>query len=158
MGGIELTLVAYEATVENVDELYTGLEITIIPNMTSKSTAVMLNVNGLGAHRVRMPISSSTSATTTPIYDDFYAAGKPVKLIYDSGSLSGIWRIVDKNRPNAVDLYGKTPIENGGTGADTAAEARENLGAAPAHTYGTADIEAGSASTEPNGTLHLVIE
>ena len=29
---------------------------------------------------------------------------------------------------------------------------------APAHTYGTTDIEAGSASTEPNGTLHLVIE
>lgn len=29
---------------------------------------------------------------------------------------------------------------------------------APAHTYGTADIVAGSPSSEPNGTLHLVIE
>ena len=33
-----------------------------------------------------------------------------------------------------------------------------DIGAAPAHTWGTADITAGSASTEPNGTLHLVIE
>lgn len=29
---------------------------------------------------------------------------------------------------------------------------------APAHTWGTEDITAGSASNEPNGTLHLVIE
>lgn len=29
---------------------------------------------------------------------------------------------------------------------------------APAHTWGTADITAGSPSSEPNGTLHLVIE
>ncbi len=32
------------------------------------------------------------------------------------------------------------------------------IGAAPAHTWGTEDIEAGSPSTEPTGTLHLVIE
>ena len=118
----------YEATVEDVEELYTGLELTIIPNMTSTSTAVMLNVNGLGAKRVRMPISSSTSATTTPTYNDFYSKDKPVKLIYDASSLNGIWRIVDKNRANALDLFGTTPIEKGGTGATTAAEALENLG------------------------------
>ena len=29
---------------------------------------------------------------------------------------------------------------------------------APSHTWGTADITAGSSSSEPNGTLHLVIE
>ena len=140
----------YEATVENVDELYTGLEIIIIPNMTSKTTAVMLNVNGLGAKRIRMPISSSTSATTTPTYDDFYAAGKPVKLLYDASSLSGIWRIVDKNRANAVDLYGTTPIEKGGTGADNAEEACENLGAIQSAQIGVAN---GVASLDNNGEL-----
>lgn len=147
----------YEATVENVDKLYTGLEITIIPNMTSTSTAVMLNVNGLGACRVRLPLSSGTSPTTTPKYDDFYAKDKPVKLIYDSSSLNGIWRIVDKNRPNALDLYGTTPIESGGTGADNAAEARANLGAAPAYTYSTTDLTAGSSSLT-TGKLYMVYE
>lgn len=34
----------------------------------------------------------------------------------------------------------------------------EDIGAAPQYTYGTEDIEAGSTSTEPNGTLHFVIE
>lgn len=29
---------------------------------------------------------------------------------------------------------------------------------APAHTWGTEDIEAGSPSNEPTGTIHLVIE
>ena len=29
---------------------------------------------------------------------------------------------------------------------------------APAYTYGTEDIEAGSASTAPNGTLHFIYE
>lgn len=38
------------------------------------------------------------------------------------------------------------------------AQARANIGAAPAMTWGTEDIEAGSPSTEPTGTLHLVIE
>ena len=149
--------VNYEATVDGVEELYTGFELTIIPNMTSTSTAVMLNVNGLGAKRIRVPLSSSTSATTTPKYEDFYAKDKPVKLIYDSTSLSGIWRIVDKNRPNAPDLYGTTPIESGGTGADNAEEARENLGAAPAYTYGTEDLTAGTSPLE-TGKLHFVYE
>lgn len=120
--------VNYEATVENVDELYTGLEITIIPNMTSTSTALMLNVNGLGAKRVRIPISSGTAATTTPTYDSFYAKDKPLKLIYDSSSLGGIWRTVDKHRADAVDLYGIMPVENGGTGSNDPREALENLG------------------------------
>lgn len=119
----------YEATVEGVEELYTGLELTIIPNMTSTSTAVMLNVNGLGAKRVRIPISSGTAATTTPTYDSFYSKDKPLKLIYDSSSLGGIWRIVDKHRADAVDIYGTTPIEKGGTGATTAKEALTELGA-----------------------------
>lgn len=38
------------------------------------------------------------------------------------------------------------------------AQARAKIGAAPAMTWGTQDITAGSPSTEPTGTLHLVIE
>lgn len=41
---------------------------------------------------------------------------------------------------------------------DKKAQARSNIGAAPAYTYGTEYIEAGSASTEPTGTLHFIYE
>ena len=120
--------VKYSATIEDVDALHTGLEIIIIPNMTSASTAVMLDVNGFGEKRIRMPVSSSTSMTTTPTYENFYAKDKPLKLIYDSSSLGGVWRIADRHRADANDLYGITPLSHGGTGADGPIEALENLG------------------------------
>lgn len=44
-------------------------------------------------------------------------------------------------------------LEEGVTEAKKEAEAK-----APAHTWGTEDIEAGSPSNEPTGTIHLVIE
>ena len=167
--------VNYAATVEGVEELYTGLELTIIPDMTSASTAVMLDVNGLGAHRVRIPISSGTAATTTPIYEDFYGAKKPVKLIYDASSLNGIWRIVDKNRANAIDLYGTVPVKLGGTGlknvavgsflmgngeetlvSKTAAEVAEMLNVASVQTMTTAEYEV--LENKSSKTLYLLTD
>ena len=53
---------------------------------------------------------------------------------------------------NAVEYTEQTLTE------EQKAQARMNIGAAPAHTWGTEDIVAGSPSTEPTGTLHLVIE
>ena len=56
------------------------------------------------------------------------------------------------------------PIEKGGTNAKTAEEARRNLGitptaigAAPAYTYGTADMTAGVSALE-TGKLYFVYE
>lgn len=56
------------------------------------------------------------------------------------------------------------PIENGGTNATTAADARTNLGitptnigAAPAYTYGTTDLTAGTSPLE-EGKLYFVYE
>lgn len=48
-------------------------------------------------------------------------------------------------------------VENGGTGATTAENARRNLGAAPAYTYGTEDLTSGSSNLE-TGKLHFVYE
>jgi hypothetical protein len=50
---------------------------------------------------------------------------------------------------------GKAYVQNADTNAYL--EGRFD-GKAPAHTYGTEDIVEGSASSEPEGTLHFVIE
>ena len=49
------------------------------------------------------------------------------------------------------------PVVSGGTGADNAASARANLDAAPAYTYGTNDLTAGTSELE-TGKLYFVYE
>lgn len=61
---------------------------------------------------------------------------------------------------NALGLGNTTeavPIANGGTGATTAAAARTALGCAPAYTYSTTDLIAGSSALT-TGTLYIVYE
>lgn len=112
--------VAYTATVENVAELYNGLLITIIPSMTSTSTAITLDVNGLGAKYVRLPLSFNNAAMAYPKSEGFYAASRPITLQYDANyAAGGIWKVFDKQRASAQDLHGVTPVESGGTGKDS---------------------------------------
>lgn len=56
-----------------------------------------------------------------------------------------------------VGVTGKLPIAKGGTGATTAAAARTALGCAPAYTYSTTDLTAGSSALT-TGTLYIVYE
>ena len=123
----------YFATVPGVTELYAGLEVIIIPQLESTSETIMLDVNGLGAKNVRLPLSSNTTTLVMPEQPNYYTAGRPVKLRYDATWLNkGAWVVAERQRTSANDLYGSVPVENGGTGADNAEEARENLGAAQA--------------------------
>ena len=110
----------YTATVEDLEELYNGLAITIIPNKTSTTTAPTLNVNGLGAKPIRLSLSQSNSLTCQAASSDYYAEKRPIQLMFDSNWLStGMWRVTNKQRPSAVDLYGTTPVTSGGTGVDS---------------------------------------
>ena len=54
-------------------------------------------------------------------------------------------------------ITGTLAVSHGGTGGTTAAVARSNLGAAPAYSYGTADLVAGT-SVLATGVLYFVYE
>lgn len=64
---------------------------------------------------------------------------------FDAGSMVSI--ILDVNNRKAY-------VQNADTNAYLEAQLASK---APAHTYGTEDIVEGSASSEPEGTLHFVI-
>lgn len=114
---------AYTVEVPGVTELYPGLSFTMIPHTVSTTSLPTLDVNGLGAKPLRQPLSSNTTASAGGGITTWLSVGKPVTVTYD-GTL---WK-TNIPRPSATYLYGAVGIGNGGTGATTAAEARENLG------------------------------
>ncbi len=120
--------VAYSATVPGVTELFAGLEVTIIPNIASATTAPTLNINGLGAKNIRLPLSTNTAILSQPDTKTYFVDGRPVKLIYDPKYAGkGSWVVVGRQLYSGGDLYGTVPVENGGTGADNENEALSNL-------------------------------
>lgn len=147
--------IAYTATVPGVTELINGMLLTIIPSMTSTSTNITLDVNGLGATNVRLPLSFNTAAMDRPRLDTFYVAERPITLQYDANyAAGGIWKVFEKNKTSAQDLYGTVPIESGGTNAKTAEAALENLGAAPkVHTHTVSDVDGAFAAADYDGLV-----
>ena len=57
--------VSYTATVPGLTELYAGLTLTIIPDKASTVITPTLNVNGLGAKIIIMPVGGVNTAVTT---------------------------------------------------------------------------------------------
>lgn len=113
---------AYVASVDGITALTAGVSFVMIPNVTSTKVNPTINVNGLGAKNIRMKISNNTTATTTLSSSNMLVANKPVRVMYD-----GTQWVIDIVRPSVANLYGTLGVTQGGTGAATAAAARDNL-------------------------------
>lgn len=145
--------VTYTGTTDGVTALTAGLTIVFTSSKTSASTTPTLNINGLGAKSIKRRLSHLSTTTQAGYSNTWLYANKPYLLVYDGTQ----WIVDGLTKPSAADLYGTLPIEKGGTGATTAAAALTNLGAAPAYTYGTTDLTAGTSELA-NGTLYFMYE
>lgn len=123
---------AYVATVEGITSLTAGVSFIMIPHVTPTKVNPTLNVNGLGVKNLRMRVSNSTVTTTPLSTTNLIFANRPTRVMYD-----GVQWVIDIVRPNVTNLYGVLPIDKGGTGGDTAAEARSNL-----DVYSKSEVEA----------------
>lgn len=137
--------VTYTATVDGIDSLYVGANFIMIPNADSTSQSVTLNVNNLGAKNLRRKVSAGSSVTASGYTNDWLAANKPVRVMYD-----GVFWTVDIVQAHASDLMGSVPITKGGTGATDGSTGLANLLAAgnmvlSAYQYGDTLPEPGVA-------------
>lgn len=169
----EGTGAAYTATVPGIESLTVGVSFTMIPHATSTAVTPTLDVNGLGAINLYRRLSSNVSSVQTGYNVAWIMAGKPIEVMYDGT----FWIVMGQEKPSTADLSGTMSIEKGGTGATTAAAARENLEAAavdhthseyaasdhthseyaPKYSYGTEDLVAGTSELA-TGTLYFVYE
>ena len=145
--------VAYTGTADGIEALTAGVAVVFVSSKASASTTPTLNINGLGAKGIRRRLSNLASTPQAGYANTWLTANKAFLLVYDGS----YWIVDGYTKPASADLYGTVSVEKGGTGATTAAAARTNLEAAPAYTYGTADLTAGTSSLT-TGRLYFVYE
>lgn len=121
--------ITYTAEVDGITELYSGLEVIVIPNVKNESNAMTLNINGLGDKPIRRPLSFSTYVANSA-EAGFFKENTPCRLMYHANypnrvngvSGTGIWLMADKVEVSAQDLYGRVPVASGGVPASEEAD------------------------------------
>ncbi len=109
---------AYVATVPSITELKRGVSFLLTPHTNNTANYATLNVNGLGEKYIFRKLSSGSGVSYFG-RKDFFVAGLIYRVRYD---YSG-WVLSDYAIPDATDLSGVVPTENGGvptTSADNA--------------------------------------
>ena len=101
----------YTATIDGVTELYNGLQFIMLPHTNSTTTAVKLNVNGLGAKMIRQRMGTNTSIGVAGASANWIVANKPITVTYNGSA----W-MVEIERPDAANIYGTVAVKSGGTG------------------------------------------
>lgn len=121
--------VNYTGFSDQISELVTGTAIIAIPDKTSTASECKLSINGSELLYCRMK-RWGASVGQYPYYPNWMSAGEPVILIYelrDSGTAS--WKIIGVFRMDFASVSGTVRINQGGTGAASAEQARTNLSA-----------------------------
>lgn len=138
--------VTYTCTVPGISALTAGVNFVGVPKTVSTSQAVKLNVNGLGDKLLRRRVSSGSATTASGYANDWLAADKPLRLMYD-----GTFWVADITQPYAGDLMGIVPIEKGGTGNGTG---RVTAGKASGTTIGVDATAEGAGNTASGSYSH----
>lgn len=111
-------------------KLEVGMRMTILPNMTSTSKSVKIQIvnesnNNVGnAINLIMPIGGmNTNVLSNGAYlDNWLGENVPVEIRYDGNC----WK-AEVCTQSANHLYGNVPISSGGTGSSNGAEGLKNL-------------------------------
>lgn len=120
--------VSYVATVKGIKALEYGVNFIMVPNIDASDSLLTLNVNNLGAIQIKQRLSNSAATTTPDLVENWVKQDCPVRVTYTKAGVDAAW-VVDAVYPDlASGVYGTLGIGQGGTGADNAVGALNNLG------------------------------
>lgn len=98
--------IAYSATVPGIDSLTAGASFIMIPNRTSASQEPTLDVNGLGAKKIRRRLNNIVTVTSQGYTKTWISVNKPFTLVYDGT----YWIVEGMAQPAGADIYGTVPM------------------------------------------------
>lgn len=98
--------VAYTATVPGIDSLTAGASFIMVPNKTSASQEPTLNVNGLGAKKIRRRLNNLVTVTSKGYSNTWISVNKPFTLMYDGT----YWIVEGMAQPVGADIHGTVPM------------------------------------------------
>lgn len=82
--------VAYTATVPGIESLSSGASFIMIPDKTSASKEPTIDVNGLGAKKIRRRLSAITTSLQSGYSNTWISINKPFQIRYHKWNLTNI--------------------------------------------------------------------